>query len=374
MPGPSVSVIIPCYNTGRYLAQTLESAVRQAYSGLEILVVDDGSTDGSGEIAAAFAGAGVRCLRQANAGISAARNTGVRATSGEFLVFLDADDLLLPGALELGARELASRPGVGFVYGFSRSIAADGRAMFSGQPEPVAGADYRLLLSGRGILPPAVAMFRRSAVERVGGFVTGLALAEDHDFYLRVAREFPIHCHNRLVAEYRHHENNACRQSPTRTLAAVLRAIDTQREWVRGRPELERASRQGRRHWRGIFGPHLAFELMGSLKRRRWRQAARAMAATLRHYPRGLFEYPAHRIASLMKPAVPVSPYRLTRIEPLGVPALGAALGPADTHQAHEQLLVEPVLAGLGAEVASDQGGLPPASLERQGHEEVRRP
>lgn len=294
-----VSVIIPCYNTGRFLGAAIMSALDQSHAAVEVVVVDDGSTDESAPVAAGFEGRGVRCIRQRNAGVGAARNRGIAESRGEHLVFLDADDRLLSSAIETGVRELEARPECGFVYGFSRPISAAG-AVMPHAVDTIERADYALLLGGRGVLPPAVAMFRRRAVERVGGFRQEHFPTEDHDFYLRVAREFPIHCHNQVVAEYRLHEDNACRISPARTLASVLRTVEAQRPWVRGNPELEGALERGRRHWEGIFGPHLSFEIMGSLKRGRFRQALRALRATLRHYPRGLLEYPAHRVKRLL--------------------------------------------------------------------------
>src|ERR1044071_7280152 len=103
-----VSVIIPCYNHAHFLRDAIESVLNQTYSHYEILVVDDGSTDDSATVAESYSK--VRCVRQANQGLSAARNRGIRESQSEYLVFLDADDRLLPRALEIGVRELARRP------------------------------------------------------------------------------------------------------------------------------------------------------------------------------------------------------------------------------------------------------------------------
>ena len=96
---PLVSILIPCYNAGRWLAATLESALAQTWPHIEVIVVDDGSSDDSPTVARAFEGRGVRLILQPNAGASAARNRALRESRGEFLQFLDADDLLSPGKI-----------------------------------------------------------------------------------------------------------------------------------------------------------------------------------------------------------------------------------------------------------------------------------
>src|SRR4051794_37688274 len=111
-PAPLVSVIIPCYNQAHYLGEAIESVINQTYPHFEIIVVDDGSTDNTSEVAGGFKE--VRCIRQQNQGLSAARNTGLRESSGAFLVFLDSDDRLLPEAIETGLKYLLDRPECAF--------------------------------------------------------------------------------------------------------------------------------------------------------------------------------------------------------------------------------------------------------------------
>src|SRR5438046_3178785 len=109
MKAPLVTVVVPCYNHARFLAATLDSIDAQTYSSIETIVVDDGSTDGS----AALAGERrVQVLRQTNQGVGAARNAGLREATGDFVVFLDSDDELLPGAIRSGVDALASNPDV----------------------------------------------------------------------------------------------------------------------------------------------------------------------------------------------------------------------------------------------------------------------
>jgi glycosyltransferase involved in cell wall biosynthesis len=121
---PLVSVVIPCYNQAHFLGEAIESVLAQRHPRLEVIVVDDGSPDDTSEVAARYPG--VRCVRQENQGLSAARNAGLRHSGGEYVVFLDADDRLLPEAIEAGLRGFEAHPECAFVYGDYRVIATDG--------------------------------------------------------------------------------------------------------------------------------------------------------------------------------------------------------------------------------------------------------
>ena len=121
---PLVTVVIPCYNQAHFLGEAIESVLSQSYRNFEVIVVDDGSTDNTSEVASRYEG--VRLVRQENRGLSGARNRGMREAKGEYVVFLDADDRLLPGALEAGLRCFEAHPECAFVSGQSRLIAEDG--------------------------------------------------------------------------------------------------------------------------------------------------------------------------------------------------------------------------------------------------------
>src|SRR6266478_7138747 len=131
-----VSVIIPCYNQAHFLHEAIDSVLAQTYSNREILVVDDGSSDATAAVARSYPH--VRYVYQENAGPSAARNTGLKQTCGEYLVFLDADDRLLPEALEVGVDSLHQHPECAFASGFCRLIVADGSLL--GKPEQLSVA------------------------------------------------------------------------------------------------------------------------------------------------------------------------------------------------------------------------------------------
>ena len=122
-----VSVVIPCYNQAHFLTEAIESVLAQTSRQFEIIVVDDGSTDNTAEVAARYPGIGY--LRQDNQGLAAARNTGLRHSQGDYLVFLDADDRLLPAALESGLDYLSAHPACAFVWGHYLRFTSDGSVL-----------------------------------------------------------------------------------------------------------------------------------------------------------------------------------------------------------------------------------------------------
>jgi glycosyltransferase involved in cell wall biosynthesis len=191
---PTVSIIVPAFNYGRFIAGTIESVQAQTLTDWECLVVDK-STDDTADIVAAIAAddARVRYVRQADSGLSAARNAGLRATSGRFVQFLDADDLIGPGKLERQAEILESRPEVDLVYGearYFRDATAESPRVewerklstFSGAGEPLLAALLR-----ENIMVVQAPLIRRPLLERVGGFDPNLPTIEDWDCWIRCA-------------------------------------------------------------------------------------------------------------------------------------------------------------------------------------------
>src|SRR5207245_5342110 len=154
-----VSVIIPCYNQAHFLGEAIESVLAQSYPHFEIIVVDDGSTDNTEEVAGSYPE--VRCLRQANQGQAAARNVGLGQSCGEYAVFLDADDRLMPEALAVGLAGFAAHPDCAFVAGHHRWISADGFPLQEIPPHSVEKEHYAELLRRNYIAMLATVMYRR---------------------------------------------------------------------------------------------------------------------------------------------------------------------------------------------------------------------
>jgi glycosyltransferase involved in cell wall biosynthesis len=282
---PLVTVVIPCYNQGHFLGEAIESILNQSYPHFEVIVVDDGSTDDTSEVAARYPG--VRCVRQDNQGLAAARNTGLRCSNGSYLVFLDADDRLLSGALEAGLECFEAHPECAFVYGRSKRFTRNDSYPMGRPQQHLEGDPYfGLLCAGRSFLVPTV-MYRRSVLEFVGGFDSSLNACEDYDLYYRITRDFPICYHETFVAEIRAHEANMTRDSAL-MLSTSINVIRAQRKYLRGNKQYEEAYRAGIRWEQGNYGYTLVEEVRAYIRGCEWKRALRGVLVLLRYYPRGL--------------------------------------------------------------------------------------
>jgi glycosyltransferase involved in cell wall biosynthesis len=246
-----VSVIIPCYDQAHFLREAIESALGQTYPHREVLVVDDGSTDTTAQVAAAYPA--IHYIRQENSGVSAARNAGLKQSRGEYLVFLDADDRLLPRALEIGVDSLRQHSACAFASGYCRIIAADGSLLADHEPRRISSEHYLGLLRGNYIWCPASVIYRRSTFDSVTGFDPSLGPCADYDLYLRISRFSPIFCHNQFVVEYRFHGSNMS-VDHSRMLREALQALDMQWDFVKGNSQRTDAFMAGKKHWQDYYG------------------------------------------------------------------------------------------------------------------------
>jgi glycosyltransferase involved in cell wall biosynthesis len=285
-PSPSVSVVIPCYAQAHFLADAIESVLRQTHPPLEIIVIDDGSPDNVREVAGRYPE--VRCISQPNQGLSAARNRGLREGSGDFIVFLDADDRLLPHALATGLSAFASRPACALVWGFHLGIDVAGKPVddFRNCPHATGRARYVDLLRENVIGPPVVVMFRRALIDQLGGFLVEQHRSEDYEMYLRCVRSHEGWGHGQVVAEYRLHTANMSLDH-TGMLAGTLMALDRQEPFVANDPGLRRVLRAGRRLAREREnGGSLQLALSRSFRSGQWGKAIRGAAVLTFKYPR----------------------------------------------------------------------------------------
>jgi len=280
-----VSVVIPCYHQAQYLGEAIESVLAQTYPHLEIVVVDDGSGDNVGAIASRYPG--VRCIREPNSGAAAARNAGIRNSNGDFLVFLDADDCLLPKGVEAGLRALEGRPECAAAVGTFRRATFDNRPLNTHDQPPVEEHQYEELMRSNWAGFPARAIYRRSLFEHVRGFDTRIEGAADFDLNLAVAREFPICSHGTLVAEHREHSDNMS-DDAGKMLEQTLIAMRKQKPYLRGDRERKRAYREGMRNWKRYWGDLLAVQAAHARREGRWGDALQAVARILRYRPRAL--------------------------------------------------------------------------------------
>lgn len=222
---PLVSVMIGAFNAEPYLAEAIESVLAQDYEPLELVVVDDGSTDDTAEVARSFPG--VQVISQENGGNGAARNTAVAAASGALYAFLDADDRFTPGKLSLQKAALDADPGVDMVFGHVREFlspeldAVVGAKLRPPAPEPMPWTSPNLML------------IRREAFERVGPFTTSVRVGVTVDWFAR-ADEAGLRYMilPDVVLERRlHTQNNGLRESASRSqyLEVIRQAMERRR-------------------------------------------------------------------------------------------------------------------------------------------------
>lgn len=278
-----VSVVIPCFGQSHFLPEAIESVLAQSYPHLEVLVVDDSSPDNASQVAARYPG--VRCLRCENSGMAGARNFGIRNTGGDFLVFLDADDRLLPTAIETGVNLLRQHPEAAAVAGRFRRITQEGAPIETFEQPVVQRDHYARLMTENWAGFPARSVYRRAVFEHVGGFDPDLDAAADFGLNLEIAREFPYRSHGELVAEHRTHGGNSSGDA-ARMLAQSLAAVRLQRRHTRDDPELRAAYKKARRFWKQYYGELLVAQIGQSLRHGERGRALRETATLARHSPR----------------------------------------------------------------------------------------
>jgi glycosyltransferase involved in cell wall biosynthesis len=210
----TVSVVIPCFNAAPFLADALRSVLQQEVDGIEVIVVDDGSSDDSVAIAHTFSS--VRVLQQANLGPAAARNHGVAHARGRFVAFLDADDVWLPGKLASQLLLIEQAPDAGVVYGDFYFWRADGQTLYTHAPEFDAAVRSgwlypEILLDS--LICIITAMVRREVFDELGGFDEQLRTGEDYEFWIRVALRYRCLKVAQPVARYRLHDGGTTRMT-----------------------------------------------------------------------------------------------------------------------------------------------------------------
>lgn len=226
-PGPLVSVIVPAWNAQSTLADTLASVTAQTYRQLEIVIVDDGSTDRTAEIAARFCSSEprARLVGKANGGLSSARNCGLANARGEWIAPIDADDLWHSTKIEKQVRAaLAAEQPPGFVYCWHRDIDDQGFVLGSGPRWAFEGAAFKRLAYQNII---HTVLLSRDAVDRVGGYDEMLSACEDVMIHLQVARFHPVACVPEHLLGYRKRPDSMSRDTDlvVRSWRTVHRAL-----------------------------------------------------------------------------------------------------------------------------------------------------
>lgn len=253
----TVSVIMPAYNVAPYVGAAIGSVLDQTFTDLELIVIDDGSTDATFEIAAACAARDprIRLLQKPNGGISSARNHGLRAASGAFIAILDSDDLWSPDYLATQMRILEERPEIDVVTGNAWFLDDHGGPLSRAQDLPGASAFARGASAGpaRPVPDPRpspnlarilgdetavfiMSIFRYRVYETIGGFDEGLRTNEDYDFWLRAAiAGFVFHRNDEPLGHYRRRDDSLS-ASELRMVRGILVVYQKLRPQLLDRP------------------------------------------------------------------------------------------------------------------------------------------
>lgn len=299
---PRVSVIIPSHNCEAFIAQTIDSVLQQTFDDIELLVVDDGSTDRTVGIVQGY-DPPVRLIRQANAGVCVARNRGIREAVGEFICLLDHDDVWFPHKLERQLRAFADNPEAGVVFSSFILWQHDDRGRFPAPSQFVPGdfpdrldPDYSGWIYHQFLLDcwmlTSTAMFRAEVFERCGVFDESLPFSEDWDLWLRISRCYPMVKLVRPTTLYRQHAEQGNR---------VVRDIDYRTRLLRGaRKAWGLCSPDGRCVTARQFRRQLAeYDAAFGLFHLRWGRrpvGVRALARAWLTDPLG-WKYPAYMLA-----------------------------------------------------------------------------
>jgi glycosyltransferase involved in cell wall biosynthesis len=205
---PQVTTVIPAYNAMSYLPETLNSVLQQTFTDFEVLVVNDGSTDSIVSWASSLDDPRVRLISQENQGLPGARNTGIAQAQGEYIAFLDADDLWEPTKLEKQIQCFQENPEAGVVYTWTLLIDEAGKPIgriFASEAE---GNVWQQLLETDVISNGSCALVRRDCFDKVGNFDRTLTSAEDLDMWLRIAAHYPFAVVKEPLTLYRQYSSS----------------------------------------------------------------------------------------------------------------------------------------------------------------------
>lgn len=249
-PNPIVTVVIPCYNHAHFLGEAIESVLAQSYNNWEVIVVDDGSSDHTKEVVENYDE--LIYIKQENKGLSAARNKGLINSRGDYIVFLDADDLLQPDAISRNINYFHNNETCAFISGSYKCISTNGSEISPPLAKCVHENHYEELLRGNFIGMHATVMYNKNILLKEGGFNSQLKACEDYDVYLRLSRNYPVINHQELIASYRRHDSNMSYNIPL-MLESAHKVLKGQVTYLKNSDNLIKAYNTGIRKWEDYY-------------------------------------------------------------------------------------------------------------------------
>jgi glycosyltransferase involved in cell wall biosynthesis len=294
-----ISVVIPCYNHGKYLPDAIDSVLSQNHKNVEIIVVDDGSTDCTKDIVNdRYIGCkAVKYVYQHNQGLSAARNTGIDNSTGNYFVFLDADDWLVDNALSVNLAYLQQNKQFAFVSG-GHIIVNERKNERTERCMAVEGNHYHELLKRNYIGMHAAVMYQRWVFDEFR-FDTRLKASEDYDLYLHIARRYPVCHHTHLIAVYRFHDSNMSGDI-YKMFKYTLLTLRNQKQFLKTETE-KQCFAAGLRNWRNFYSMQLLQTLPHKPTWPVTRKMIREHFISFRYHPRPYCKYLKSKTVMLLQ-------------------------------------------------------------------------
>lgn len=274
-----VSVIIPAYNAEAFISETIDSALAQTYQDLEIIVVDDGSTDNTRRVLQQY-GDQIRYVYQRNSGVSMARNTGISIATGEYIALLDHDDVWLPEKLEKQVKILDADPDIALVYSDTYLMDFNGTLLgrgFDGDQPHRGRVLPELFLNN--FVPCLTAVIRKQVLDKVGLFRPDLHVVEEYELFLRIAELYQVDFVHAPLAKYRVHETSFVSRNPE---LRFQESIVVAEECLERNPDLRRTL--GRKVRQKLANLHYSLGRICLSKTKRG-EARKQFARSLTRYP-----------------------------------------------------------------------------------------
>ncbi len=293
---PLVSVVITTHNHGKYLPDAVESVFNQTYPNLELIVVDDGSTDNTARLMEHYHE--VKYIRQHNKGLSSARNTGIANSTGTYLVFLDADDLLYPHAVATNIKYFETHPQCGFISGWHDRI-NENKELLTNYNTPPPRQDFFLtLLRHNYIGMHATVMYHRKVFNQYR-YDESLPACEDHDIYLKIAKHYPVFSHSEKIAAYRLHGHNMS-YNISLMLPQALKVLKINRDDAFD-PRAKSAYLTGKKHYKSYYTSMALKKLKSSPVSFRSKATLSEITVLLRGAPKQLISNCLHKSLTITK-------------------------------------------------------------------------